>query len=310
MVKTKAACLLPVVAGMLVVSGCGEQASFHETWKSTKSLYAEYLNPPAEIDYQDKSPLTEVQTRLALAMVGVDIRLEALERVLLNADKPNDELVASIFRRFSWISGVAAIDALGTVLARAPETYIKDLDFSALIEQKPVGTDLRGVRGWVQDTPFGAEVFLASPVYNNMDLMGMLIVHFDMQSLLRDAGCDDSIVAVAPQGILCRGRFNDTLPVFSENWEKILKDNVSGSVGSSPSRFYWMSRFIGRQPLVFAMSENPDEVSLLKESEGNTDSVLSDAVPSEDEMRAAEQEENHSDEGLPSVPPALKSIYF
>ena len=81
---------------------------------------------------------------LASRMVGIDIQLEQLERYLQNSDKPpTGESVAVLFHRFPWLSGLAAVDANGMVLAQEPPAAMKELDFAKMLEQKARGNELR-----------------------------------------------------------------------------------------------------------------------------------------------------------------------
>ena len=161
-----------LIGSLVLLGGC---STWDSTWKTTKALYGEYLNPPAKINYEDKGVLNDAETRLASRMVGIDIQLEELERYLQNADRPpTGESVAVLFQRFPWLSGLAAVDVSGEVLAQEPPMPMKELDFPKMLEQTSrVG--LRGVRGLVEDTPLGAEVLAAIPIYSNADLMGCLL---------------------------------------------------------------------------------------------------------------------------------------
>ena len=74
-----------LIGSLVFIGGC---STFGSTWKSTKAFYGEYINPPAQIDYDDKGVLNDAETTLASRMVGIDIQLEQLERYLQNSDKP------------------------------------------------------------------------------------------------------------------------------------------------------------------------------------------------------------------------------
>ena len=171
-----------LIGSLVFIGGC---STFDSTWKSTKAFYGEYINPPAQIDYDDKGVLNDAETTLASRMVGIDIQLEQLERCLQNSDKPpTGESVAVLFHRFPWLSGLAAVDANGMVLAQEPPAAMKELDFAKMLEQKARGNELRGLRGLVEDTPLGPEVLTGIPIYSGSEMLGLLVTHFDMRSLL------------------------------------------------------------------------------------------------------------------------------
>ncbi len=240
-----------LIGTLALLGGC---STFDSTWKSTKAFYGEYINPPAKIDYEDKGVLNDAETRLASRMVGIDIQLEQLERFLQNADRPpTGESVAILFHRFPWLSGLAAVDAEGTVLAQEPPAAMKELDFSRMLEQKPRGGELRGLRGLVEDTPLGPEVLTGIPVYSGSEMMGLLVAHFDMRSLLTYTSGAEDLVVLSPQGILWPGRFVvDATPLTGQDWNEITRDSTHGTVSNKTGSFIWMARFIGEQPLIFA----------------------------------------------------------
>lgn len=137
-----------LIGSLVFIGGC---STFDSTWKSTKAFYGEYINPPAQIDYDDKGVLNDAETMLASRMVGIDIQLEQLERYLQNSDKPpTGESVAVLFHRFPWLSGLAAVDANGMVLAQEPRRPMKELDFAKMLEQKARGNELRACVVWLR----------------------------------------------------------------------------------------------------------------------------------------------------------------
>ena len=240
-----------LIGSLALLGGC---SSLDSTWKSTKALYGEYLNPPAKINYEDKGVLDDAETRLATRMVGIDIQLEQLERFLQNADRPpTGESVSVLFHRFPWLSGLAAVDMEGTVLAQEPPTSMKELNFAQMLEQKPRGGELRGLRGYVEDTPLGPEVMTSVPVYSGADMMGLLVAHFDMRSLLTYTSGAEDLVVLSPQGMLWPGRFVvDATPLTGQDWNALTKDATHGTLSNKTGSFLWMVRFIGEQPIVFA----------------------------------------------------------
>ena len=218
-----------LIGSLVFIGGC---SSFDSTWKSTKAFYGEYINPPAQIDYDDKGVLNDAETTLASRMVGIDIQLEQLERYLQNSDKPpTGESVAVLFHRFPWLSGLAAVDANGMVLAQEPPAAMKELDFAKMLEQKARGNELRGLRGLVEDTPLGPEVLTGIPIYSGSEMLGLLVAHFDMRSLLTYTSGAEDLVVLAPQGVLWPGRFEvDATPLTGQDWSELTKDSTHGTV--------------------------------------------------------------------------------
>lgn len=248
------------------LGGCS--LSMHETWKSTKKLYMEYLNPPASIDYEDKGSLSDAESRLALRMLHIDSEIERLERFLENQDRPPDsQVITQFFNLFPWISGLAAVDVGGEVRAQEPPVPMKPLDFSPIVLQQARENALRGIRSFVQDTPLGPEIFMGIPIFEHSELRGFLVCHFDMHSLIRYIDHNPGDLAIiSPEAVLWSGHFViGATPLGEIDWGEITKDAVQGTVSNSTGEFIWMARFIGTTPLVFA-SPFKDDITHVSEN--------------------------------------------
>lgn len=240
------------LAGTLVlVGGC---SSLESSWKSTKKFYYTYINAPAVIDYEEKGSLSEAELRLATRMVGIDIQLEQLERYLQNADRPpTNESVNLLFTGFPWLSGLVAIDPEGNVLAQEPPISMKNLDFSGIAKAEARGGEMRGIRGFVQDTPLGPEVMAGIPVYMDSEMRGMLVTHFDMRTLLSYTEGKEDLIVLAPEGVLWSGDIDvSSTPLADQDWASITRSSTQGTVSDHNGEFIWIVRFIGKQPLIFA----------------------------------------------------------
>lgn len=255
--------LATLTGALVMLSGCG--SAWENAWKGTKSLYREYLNPPAVIDYGDKGDLSDARAALARRIYGVDTRIGELERYMENADhQPSSESVSAMFARFPWLSGLAAVDAsTGEVLGEAPATPLKQLDYTPLISASARGGALRGLRGLVQDNPLGPEVLLAVPVYRDKDLVGLVVSHFEMRALTPFSEDPDNLIILAPGVVLWSGRFNvESTPLQKVDWEKAARSSSSGTVSGSEGKFVWIARFVGTTPLIFAA---PAEAPVVEE---------------------------------------------
>lgn len=288
----------------------------HELWKSTKNLYSTYLNPPAAVDYADRGSLTDAESTLASRMLAIDSQIEKLEIFLENQDKPpTAESIAQLFHRFPWISGLAAVDNLGDVHAQEPAVSMKPLDFAPILDQESRKGSPRGLRAFAQDTPFGAEIYMGMPIYEDAELRGFLVCHFDMRSLLQYVGSQGDLVILTPEAVLWSGNFVlDATPLANRNWEAITSDAIEGSFSDSTGEFVWMARFLGRMPMIFAapVRGNYDSGSVpdLKDSEAASESDKQHETQPEDSLNAVDsagqiqQEETSSD--LFTTPPALR----
>ncbi|WP_035064574.1 PDC sensor domain-containing protein [Nitratidesulfovibrio termitidis] len=266
----KAACLL-LALGVLLATGCKHEAK--EYWKDTRRYYREYLNTPAKLDLEDKGEVAPAEARLAEGFAGIDIQLRALERALENSDrKPDTAWAKQMFQRFPWISGLAAVDHDGNVMAQQPEASMKPLDFTPLLKED-AKQNMRALRSYVQDTPMGPEVYVGVPVYSGTDFRGLVIAHFDIRALLPYSSRPADLMIAAPGQVMWPGRFDaQATPIASTDWGAVLTKDVYGTVANTNGEFYWVSRYLGNLPLVFAVPEagsfpeKPEQLGILKQA--------------------------------------------
>ena len=237
--------------GMLALGGC---STLNDYWQTSKTLYYTYLNTPATIDYESEAELTDVEALLATRIMSVDSHLKALERHLANADRPpTPESVMAMFDLFPWISGFSAVDPEGNVLAREPPDSLKQLDFTELVASPSIGVRPAVLVCNVQETALGPEVLVGVPINVDGELRGVLVVNFDMRALLLQAGTPDEVVVLYPGGVLSSGKFDyDRTPLAGVDWAEMLRESSTGTVGEDDEQFAWISRYIGRQPIIFA----------------------------------------------------------
>lgn len=212
------------------------------------------MSPPATIDYDEKGDMQAYEVALATRMVGIDMQLSSLEKVMSNADKPpTNEWVSAFFTRFPWISGFTGLKADGTIIGQVPSAPIKPLDFLPLLEEDKK-QNFRALRGNVQDTPMGPEVFLAAPLYDGHDFLGVVSAHFDMRALLRFSSSPEELVILAPQALLWAGSYDfASTPMAGIKWDEIVLKQSRGTVTNANGVFYWTLRYLGNQPIIFAV---------------------------------------------------------
>ncbi len=246
-------CLFLTVAA-IVTAGCSSNQTVHDAWKTTKGLWYTYASPPATIDYEESGEMSVHELALATRMMGIDIQLGQLERVMSNADKPpTNEWLQNFFARFPWMGGFAGVKADGQIIGQEPAAPMKSLDFLPLLEEDEK-QNMRALRGYVEDTPLGAEVFLAAPLYDASDFLGVVVAHFDMRALLRYATDPEELVIVAPQAVLWSGRYDiAATPMSGVDWGEVVRKNSRGTVSNAAGSFYWVARYLGNQPLIFAV---------------------------------------------------------
>ena len=263
--------------GLFFLGGCGG-SSMHETWKSTKGLYYEYLNPPASIDYDDTGDLNASQARLANNMRPIDEELTRFERYMMNQDKPpSQERVDALFSRFKWVNGVVALSPEGEVLAQEPPTDMKQLDYAAFVSEERKNS--RELRGDVQMTPLGPEVLLGMPIYASSELKGYFAAHFDIRVLVDRSPDPSGLIILSPQGTLWGGSADAAGSALDgREWADIVKSRIAGRMDG----YVWVCRYYGGVPLIFASPE--------------TDGPVAKNVASDDAAAPAEQHEAVAEE--------------
>ena len=240
-------------AGMLL-PGCGTE-TLKGSLKSTKEMYYEYINTPAQIDYEHKGNISETRRSLVQQTQQIYLQLQGLERMLESMDRgPTAESVSALLGRFPWVSGVAMLSADGEVLAQEPVMPLKALEFAPILEQKGAENNPRGLRGMVQDTPLGAEVMLGIPVYHDNEFMGVFVAHFDMRDLVRAVGNPENLIILASGTILWTGNSQALAEsLVGENWSEKTRAESSDMVEVGDKEFFWQARYLGAQAIVFAV---------------------------------------------------------
>lgn len=250
---TKRLCTFLIFASLLC-AGCSSNQTVKNAWKGTKGVWYTYISPPASIDYSEKGDMDAHELALATRMMGIDIQLSLLERVMNNADKPpTGEWMQAFFARFPWMDGFAGVKADGEIIGQEPSMPMKPLEFSPLLEEDKK-QNLRALRGHVQDTPMGPEVFLAAPLYDAQDFLGIVTAYFDMRNLLRYSTNPEEIVIVSPEALLWSGKYDyEATPLAGVKWDELVTKTTKGTVSNANGTFYWVARFLGNQPLIFAV---------------------------------------------------------
>ena len=240
-----------------LVTGCSSYQPTKNAWKSTKSFWNTYVSPPASVDFEEKGNLSPQALSLTHSMMGIDVELTRLERVMLNADKPpTREWLSSFLTSFPWISGFAGVKYDGTILGQEPANPMKPLDFIPLLyEDKKQNT--RALRADVQNSAYGPEVLLASPLYDGVDFLGVVVANFDMRSLMQYSQTPQDVVILSPQALLWPGKYDfASTPLAGVNWEEVVSKTASGTCSNVNGKFYFNVRYLGNVPLVFAVAES------------------------------------------------------
>lgn len=240
-----------------LICGCSSYQPTKNVWKGTKNLWYTYVSPPASVNYDDTGALSPRALALTNSMMGIDIELGKLERVMLNADKPpTREWMTSFFSTFPWIGGFAGVKYDGTILGREPASSMKEIDFIPLLYEDAKQSS-RALRGDVQQTALGPEVLLATPLYDGVDFLGIVAAHFDFRSLMQFSQSPQNVVVLSPYALLWPGDYDfASTPLAGLDWNEVAAKSSSGTCSNANGSFYYMIRYLGNLPLVFAVAEN------------------------------------------------------
>lgn len=246
--------LLLIIAVSFLAAGCRASQSMKDAWKGTRSYYYEYLNTPAGLNMDDKGDVENYQAVLGSAIADYDLQLQELERVLHNSDRnPDAAWVTAITTRFPWLSGVVLTDEFGTPQAKVPPNFPKPFAAESLLEHDPKQR-VKDLRAVVLNDPLGPEIYLGNPVYVGGEFRGVIITHFDPRVLLARTGDPAKVMIAAPGGIIWPGIYDAAAtPMAKTDWEKLLREEHSGILKNDLGSFYWISRYLGNLPLVYAI---------------------------------------------------------
>ena len=259
MLKSYARYFSLLLVAVLYLTGCSSYQPTKNIWKSTKGFWNTYVSPPASVDYSEKGTLSPQALALTHSMMGLDLELSKLERVMMNADKPpTREWVNNLFASFPWLDGFAGVKYDGTILGQEPATPLKQVDFIPLLyEDKKQST--RALRADVQNTPLGPEVLLAAPLYDGTDFLGVVAAYFDMRTLLQYSQSPEDMVILSPQALLWPGKYDfAATPLASVNWDEVVTKSSSGTCTNATGVFYYMVRYLGNVPLVLGVPQSGD----------------------------------------------------
>jgi hypothetical protein len=247
-----------LLCAVIAAGACESHQVLKDSWKFTRRQYVEYLNTPAAVDVSDKGGREDYELALAEVVGTVDAELVRLIRAMENSDHhPDQEWALGMMQRFPWISGVALVGGDGVVNARYPEYFAKEFDAGPLLEadskQRP-----GMLRAYVQADGAAPEIYLGNPVYVGEEMRGIIVAHFDPAALASMSPDPGAFSMITPAAVVWPGRFGEAV---GENWETVLKERSGGLIGDGDSAFFWITRYIGNLPLVYAVpvSAVPEE---------------------------------------------------
>lgn len=242
----------------LLLAGCG--AADSEAWKNTKEFYYSYVNTPTVVDVSSPESLKSEETQLVNRIMPIDQQITMLERILdAVSGVPDQAYVQDMQRRLPWISSFVMVAPTGEVLDSIPSPMMKELDFAWLTEANP-NVRPRALRAHVQESPLGAEVMIARPVYQGTELALYFVVTFDPRTLLPFSAEPNDIIMRTPELLLWSGDaiYSDTA-LADTDWNNLLRKESFGKITKNGHTMVWLVRYVGTMPLIFATTASASD---------------------------------------------------
>lgn len=251
---------LILAAALALLSGCETmEKSWDSTWGTTKGYYKEYINPDPTVDYEARD-WGSSEEKLAELFTPVDKPIDLLGVYLNRKDRfPEDEWTEKLFASFPWVSGLAVVSLGGDVLYQRPETSLKPLNPAPALA---VGQELadRRLRSYIDMTPLGPEMYLATALYKENDLAGVILVHFDLRKVLEFCPQPNDLVILTLEDVVWPGSDTaEATSLLALPWVETLKNEIQGRVSDGGREYIWLTRYIGDHQLIYLTQAVDDE---------------------------------------------------
>ncbi|RQD56920.1 cache domain-containing protein [Desulfonatronovibrio magnus] len=205
----------------------------------------------------NRKDVSALEKSLATNIYPIDTQMTRLLRDLSVRDSfPPPEWMAGMMNRYFWLNGISIIDADQNILFRYPSVSIKDLSFSPAF---PQALDLRQGRVMlaIEESELGKEVLLISSVYENFEIAGFIVVHFDPRTFIAQSNRPEDIILITDQEIAWTGQFENITPLLQPiDWQDKLTRRISGKISLEHDQFFWFARAVGEDWLIYLIQDN------------------------------------------------------
>jgi len=237
-----------VLALLLLTPGCGGITELRDRYWPTGPSEYEMKVSGKDID--------KLQLKLIENIYPIDTQLSMLlRRMSVRDDRPSREWKENLVRDFPWLNGIAVLDDENTELSRYPQDGIKQLEYSPLFPRAlelPLGQTMMEV----EDTPLGPELLLAVAVYQDFEIEGLTVVHFDPRSFVAGSADPEEIVVVCRERVIWPGQYQDLQEDLERvEWRELTRKNTSGKIEVDNSRFFWFARAVGQDWLIYLLKD-------------------------------------------------------
>lgn len=256
--------VFPLLAALIFLSSMAGCSSIAKTWDKTvntsEGMYKKYLNPDPCVDLDQDSGCSNDEVKLATLFIPVDEHLAGLIKRQDDKDTfPDSSWAEQLLADFPWLNGIAIMNTDGEVLLKRPATPIKEAN-TAFIMSRDWDFSVRGVRWVIEETPLGPEFYVVGPFYKDNEVQGMSVSHFDPRSLVRLSPDPEELVVFSAQTMIWAGQYGSLgSEILDFNWEDMLDDDVQGSFEVQGKEFLWLARYVGLEPIVYAVERVPEK---------------------------------------------------
>lgn len=246
--KRNVSAALAAICCLVLLSGCGTMKT---SWRDTKKLYRTYINTDPTIDFSEEGITDKGLQRLAALFMPVDERLMGMLRVLGSQDtQPESDWTQQFLTNHSWLSGVAVVDASGSVLSQTPSASMRPLDFGGLLELAD-RYKIRKMGAQIKADEFGTVVMVAAPYFQNNEWAGLVVAFFDPRNLVRFSPEPDALVVLSTEGVVWPGGAGQGEGLAGLKWAEMLKSGVQGEVSAAGGQYAWQARYVGQLEFVY-----------------------------------------------------------
>ncbi len=222
------------------------------TWRDTKGMFDKYVDIDPEIDLKNEGIDDKGLQKLARLFGPVDQKLEVFLREIQSQDTPPEaEWSEGLLSRFQWLTGLAVLDAEGTVLAQYPPVGMRAVDFTPLLEFKD-RYKVRQLAASIQTDELGTLIYVAMPYYKNNEFSGLVVGYFDPRSLIDFCPDPGQLYIIYPDGVLWPGSDQALAEaMLAYAWKSELKADVQGETTVNGVTYAWQARWIGQIEIVY-----------------------------------------------------------
>jgi hypothetical protein len=206
---------------------------------------------PAKVNMEAKPDIGENVQRLVQVVTPIDMQLEGLVKSLERMNGSSRQELESVFFRFPWLNGVGAYSPSGQMEYQVPAQPVKGLSRQDLLE---VLTEKEDMYVRCLDSDLGPELCLIKPEHSGEEVGTYIVAHFDPRSLFAKTIEPESLLVLYQGKILWSGTSSAfDASIEAKDWQQIQAHGVQGNFQIQDSEFVWLSRYVGKSPLVYVV---------------------------------------------------------